>query len=528
MATSYPPTPPLSQIVRQAEASLVCITTPHSTGSGFVADTDGHVITNAHVVDHHAEVLLEFVDGGTYTGAVVGVHPRLDLACVRLPDGLEPPPLELGDSASAQVGEDVVAMGYPLSEILKGSPTVTRGIVSAKRLNDLQTDAAINPGNSGGPLLDSYGRVIGVNTSILAPADGRVVGGIGFAIPINDVKDNLGLLTSGDHAATTPVSAPKANNQGASTVHHFGDGGFSVDLPLSWALYQSDQRSPFFVSEDSSLSLSVFRVDVNYSLRKHADDMYKWQREEVRLWPEGSVAWHGKASTSDSAPYSVSWQGDRGDGRGPRYGLFEWLLLRSATGSVHLVFVALEVPRNPGRQTAKRVRRSELSETVASVVKTITIWDTYWSDLYYWSIAAAPGWNSTQHSDAGLVLNPGDDGTYVTVDIVDVDDYVSTEELCKDAVADQLTTEDAWEGWDILSSHEDDYEGHNWYRINFRYQPQGYQPAAICIIQVGRSGSLEYIVTARTDEYRISEHASAIDHMLESFRLGLISNFSQG
>ncbi|MYD74807.1 MAG: trypsin-like serine protease, partial [Chloroflexi bacterium] len=207
MEPPYPHTPPLSQIVRHAEASLVCITTPNNTGSGFVADTDGHVITNAHVVERHAEVLLEFVDGGTHIGAVVGVHPHLDLACVRLPDGIHPRPLQLGDSASAQVGEDVVAMGYPLSEILKGSPTVTRGIVSAKRLNDLQTDAAINPGNSGGPLLDSHGRVIGVNTSILAAPDGRVVEGIGFAIPIDDVKKSLHLLTSGGHTTTTTFSA---------------------------------------------------------------------------------------------------------------------------------------------------------------------------------------------------------------------------------------------------------------------------------------------------------------------------------
>jgi len=183
-----------------------------------------------------------------------------------------------------------------------------------------------------------------------------------------------------------------------------------------------------------------------------------------------------------------------------------------------LVFADLEVPSERGRQSAKRVRRSELSATVASVVNTIAVWDTYWSSLYQWSIAAAPGWTSTQYSDTGLVLKPGDDGTYVTVDIVEVDDSLPTEELCKDAVADQLTTENGWGRWDILSSHDDDYDGHNGFRINVRYHPQGYLPAVICIIQVGRSGSLEYIVTARSEERLISEHASAIDHMLESFR----------
>jgi hypothetical protein len=496
----------------------VCISTPNSKGSGFVADTDGHVITNAHVVEHHAKVSLEFVNGETHTGTVVGIHPHLDLACVRLPGGLRPSPLPLGDSESAQVGEDVVAMGYPLSEILRGSPTVTRGIISAKRLNDLQTDAAINPGNSGGPLLDSYGRVIGVNTSTLTAADGRVVEGIGFAIPIDDVKKNLDLLTSGHHATTTTIGVPKAGQQGAPTVHHFGDGGFSVAIPSKWTLFQSDQRSPIFLSGDSTLSLSVGRVDATYDLSTHVDGMYEWQHDQVRLWPEGSVAWHGKASTSDSAPYSISRQGDRGDGLGMHFALFEWSLLRSTTGSTHLVFAYLEVPHEHGIQTWNRVARQELSKTLASVTKTISIWDTYWSDLYHWSIAAAPGWTSTQYSDAGFVLKPGDDATYVAVDIIDVEDYLSTEELCKDAVADQLTKEEAWHQWDLLSSHEDDYEGHNWFRINFRYQPHGYQPAVICIIQVGRSGSLEYVVTARTDETRISDHAVAIDHMLDSFR----------
>lgn len=518
MEAQFPSTPPLSQIVRDAEPSLVCIRTPHSSGSGFVVDTDGHVITNAHVVGQHPDVVVEFVNGDTYTGIVVGVHPHLDLACIRLPSGLTITSLAMGDSASTQVGEDVVAIGYPLSDILKGSPTVTRGIISAKRVDGLQTDAAINPGNSGGPLLDSHGRVIGVNTSVLAPMDGRTVEGIGFAIPIDDVKQNLDLLTSGRHAASTTVSVSKAGQQRASTVYHFGDGGFSVAVPSIWTLYQSDQRSPVFLSEDSSLSLSILRVDADYNLHRHVDSMYKWQQDEVRLWPEGSVTWHGKASTSDGDLYSISCQGDRGDGRGMRSALIEWSLLRSATGSTHLLFADLEVPYDRGRQTWKRVRRSKLSKTIASVVNTISIWDTYWSDLYYWSIAAAPGWSSTQYSDVGLVLKPGDNGTYVTVDIVDVDDYVPAEELCKDAVADQLTKENAWQGWDVLSSHENDYEGHNWYRINFRYQPHGYLPAVICIIQVGRSGSLEYIVTARTDESQISEHAVAIDHMLESFR----------
>ena len=189
-------TPLLAEIVRTVEPSLVCVKTPTNSGSGFVADDAGNVITNAHVVEHHADVTLEFVNGATSAGVVVGVNWESDLACVRLMDMSDRTPLPLGDSDSALIGEEVLAMGYPLSEILKGSPTVTRGIISAKRAGSLQTDAALNPGNSGGPLVDSRGRVIGVNTSVIEVAGGRVIDGIGFAIPINDVKAELETLTS--------------------------------------------------------------------------------------------------------------------------------------------------------------------------------------------------------------------------------------------------------------------------------------------------------------------------------------------
>ena len=104
------------------------------------------------------------------------------------------------------------------------------------------------------------------------------------------------------------------------------------------------------------------------------------------------------------------------------------------------------------------------------------------------------------------------------VDTLDIDDNKSTRELCRDVAANKLDRDNGWEDHRILSSHEDDIDGHDWYRINVRYQPAGKRHSTIYIAQAGRSEGLEYIVSAETDERRIAEYAADIDHMLASFR----------
>ena len=170
-----------------------------SSGSGFIVDQDGHVVTNNHVVEE-ADALQVVLADGSVAGEVevIGRDPYSDLAVVQidvLPDNLVP--LELGDSDALQVGQRVVAIGNPFG--LQG--TMTSGVVSAvgrtlasealeggsfSNPEIIQTDAAINPGNSGGPLLDSRGRVVGVNTAI--SSDTGVNAGVGFAVPANTVK----------------------------------------------------------------------------------------------------------------------------------------------------------------------------------------------------------------------------------------------------------------------------------------------------------------------------------------------------
>jgi S1-C subfamily serine protease len=170
-----------------------------ATGSGFVIDRDGHVLTNAHVVEgaERIEVTLGNLDSSEPVSArVVGEDASTDLALLEVDapsDELHP--LALGDSSQLQVGDSVVAIGNPFGL----DRTVTTGIVSALQReisapngftinNVIQTDAAINPGNSGGPLLDAAGRVIGINSQIESAGGGGNVG-IGFAVPINTADD---------------------------------------------------------------------------------------------------------------------------------------------------------------------------------------------------------------------------------------------------------------------------------------------------------------------------------------------------
>jgi S1-C subfamily serine protease len=166
---------------------------PRGTGSGFVWDERGHIVTNHHVLEGAAAATVRFADGSPVPARLVGVDPRNDLAVLRIEEGVAAAPLAIGTSGDLQVGQKVFAIGNPFGFDF----TLTTGIVSAlgRELPGgrgiairglIQTDAAINPGNSGGPLLDSAGRVIGVNTAIYSPTGGFA--GIGFAVPVDTVN----------------------------------------------------------------------------------------------------------------------------------------------------------------------------------------------------------------------------------------------------------------------------------------------------------------------------------------------------
>ena len=178
-----------------------------ATGSGFVVDKDGTIVTNAHVVEGADSVQARFEENGEFIDAEVkGVDTSTDIAVLKIDpaDVEELTPLPLGDSSKLQVGDPVIAIGNPFSY----SRTVTTGIVSGLQReiqapngftipDVIQTDASINPGNSGGPLLDANGRVIGINSQI-ATGGGQGSVGIGFAVPVNTAKQLLPDLKAGE------------------------------------------------------------------------------------------------------------------------------------------------------------------------------------------------------------------------------------------------------------------------------------------------------------------------------------------
>jgi S1-C subfamily serine protease len=165
-----------------------------ASGTGFVWDNAGHVVTNNHVVQNGSEVAVRFASGEVAQAEVIGVAPNYDLAVLRIKNARKlPPPVALGSSTELKVGQSAFAIGNPFGL----DQSLTSGIISAlkRRLptssgreisNVIQTDTAINPGNSGGPLLDSAGRLIGVNTAIISPSGSSA--GIGFAIPVDIVN----------------------------------------------------------------------------------------------------------------------------------------------------------------------------------------------------------------------------------------------------------------------------------------------------------------------------------------------------
>jgi S1-C subfamily serine protease len=198
------------------------------SGTGFLWDEAGNIVTNAHVASGARRVAIRSASGNVTVGEVVGVAPNYDLAVVRgLSTANLPAPLPLGSSGDLRVGQSVFAIGNPFGL----DQTLTTGVISAlkrrmptaagREIADvIQTDAAINPGNSGGPLLDSAGRVIGVNTAIISPSGTSA--GIGFAIPIDTVNRVVPELIRTGRVPTPGIGIIAANEAVAARMGREG------------------------------------------------------------------------------------------------------------------------------------------------------------------------------------------------------------------------------------------------------------------------------------------------------------------
>ncbi len=248
-----------------------------AAGTGFVISSDGVIVTNNHVVEGASKIQAQFSDGKTLTAKVLGRDPSSDLAVIKV-DGANLKAIELGDSDQVQVGDDVVAIGNALA--LEGGLSVTRGIISGLHravstnsggsLADvIQTDAAINPGNSGGPLVDSEGRVIGINTAIADPGEAQ---NVGFAIPISQAKPIIDQLAQGKQPAYLGVYTTDAGSTNAQQLGVTADRGavvtrISSDSPAD----QAGIKTGDVIVELGGITVTS-SADLGNAVRRHKPD----------------------------------------------------------------------------------------------------------------------------------------------------------------------------------------------------------------------------------------------------------------
>lgn len=277
--TTTAPTPAplyqsISDMVQSIEGGLVQILTPTGSGSGFVVSEDGLIVTNAHVVEQHSSVTVRFVDGASLTGQVLGRNETVDLSVVKVNAGFPLQPMEMDNSGSARVGDEAIAMGFPLGDELGQNYTVTSGIVSSRRtygsVEYIQTDAAVNPGNSGGPLVNRNGQVIGINTSSYSGTHDN----ISFAISVSVVRENFDSLVSGVNVI--------ADVDGERQTYKNDDCQYSLSVHPNWMMSGEDGCNAYFERYDGgdlvgSIDIWVYDLEADETLLEFAE----WWRDEL-------------------------------------------------------------------------------------------------------------------------------------------------------------------------------------------------------------------------------------------------------
>ena len=276
---SGPAGPSISDVVRSVDSGLYRIITPDGSGSGFLVSDRGHIVTNAHVVGEHTSVTVRAASGRLSNARVLGKDEMLDLAVLAAEPSRDVRPMTLGNASEIRPGDEVIALGFPLSNDLGGDYTVTTGVVSSRRIQDsverIQTDATINPGSSGGPLVNREGEVIGVNTSTLAGYEG-----VSFAVSVAELSASLDALISG-------AGAGSETRTGWWTYEN-GDCGYRLSVHPGWML--SEEPEPCHIRVErwegsellGTVSVTAHELKSGESLGEFAvrwrDDLVKWAR----------------------------------------------------------------------------------------------------------------------------------------------------------------------------------------------------------------------------------------------------------
>ena len=469
-------TPTLAQTIERIERGLVYIKTPSGSGSGFIVEEDGLVVTNAHVVEDFETVSVVTADGAEYAGSVLGVDEIADLALVEVRAGRRFAAMGLGDSDGVQVGDDVIALGFPLRYELGSSLTVTRGIVSSKRMSDgveeLQTDAAINPGNSGGPLVDRDGNVIGVNYAELPLSDGSPVDNIGFSVAVNELKKRMDALAKGNNVLL-PTPTP-----GQWTAYRNQEYGYGIDIPPGWRLTdETDGRDVSFWSNNSAAALDVYVYDLSDDPASLAD-LAEWRRDNL-LERAGSEAW--------DVLEIIDFVGVRRDG-----GAYYWLEYKyrdsaeyCVSHNTEIIVLSSQYPAVPyGFNVSGGVCEHSLdyyTDQVAGILAsfadwtppafsatpTPAAWTTYRSDRYGYEIDIPPGWRLDKTDEFYTLFRSEDNAATLEIHVHDLsDDDYSIAEFLAWAMDDlaELARNESWYAFEITAFSKSNHasEAYQW------------------------------------------------------------------
>ncbi len=304
------------EIFEQASPSVVYISTsqrvinpwtrnvfnvPQGTGSGFIWDELGHVITNNHVIAQASEAQIRLNDGRTYMATLVGNSPDHDLAVLRIRVPINSPPaVPIGTSADLKVGQKVFAIGNPFGL----DYTLTTGVVSAldRSLSAngnnsidhlIQTDAAINPGNSGGPLLDSAGRLIGINTAIYSPSGAYA--GIGFAVPVDTVNKVVPELIAKGHYKRPQLGIESNEDINQALMQQLGVEGVLIlrvapgSIAEAAGLRETQmQAGGGVIPGDVITKLGGTKITSVRELLSRLDDFSIGEKTTITIWRDGN------------------------------------------------------------------------------------------------------------------------------------------------------------------------------------------------------------------------------------------------
>ena len=530
------PTPTLAQMVEGIASGLVYIETSTGSGSGFIVDADGLVVTNAHVVERFESVDVAFADGSEYRGSVLGVDEIADLALVRLQSSGRFDAIRLGNSDGVQVGDDVIALGFPLLYELGNSPTVTRGIISSKRtvngVDELQTDAAINPGNSGGPLVDRHGSVIGVNYAELALSDGSPVDNIGFSVAINELNSRMNALARGNDVLL-PTPTP-----GVWTEYRNEDFGYSIDIAPGWYLdEETADGDTTFWNQDRTGTLDVYTYELSadISLAEFAehvrDDLVEIAQADA--WDVFEI---------------IDFVGVQRDGDNYYWLEYRW---RSSdefcvSRDVELIILSSHHPAKPyGFNVVGGVCEhiyDYYSEQVNNMVGSLADWTTprtalastptstpepwtqYRNDDYAYAIDIPPGWHLTDETAEGDATFGNEDFTAsLDVFVYDLSQTTFTLSDFAEWRRDDLTQIAASENWDVFEDVNLEQGDGAFYWLNYRWVVSS---DANCVSRDLELLTLSarypaapygFSVAAGICEDNIDAHADIVGEMIASF-----------